>query len=49
MYFANVFEVDLYFSYKNRPMMTFDDIGCDADQEFELHPDPSGVLEYATK
>lgn len=29
--------------------MTFDDAGSTPDQEFELHPDPSGVLEYATK
>ena len=29
--------------------MTFDDAGSEADQEFEVHPDPSGVLEYATK
>ncbi|KAK3599872.1 hypothetical protein CHS0354_022444 [Potamilus streckersoni] len=35
--------------FKNRPCMTFDDTGCEADQEFELHPDPSGMLEYATK
>ncbi|WAR24100.1 PITH1-like protein, partial [Mya arenaria] len=35
--------------YKNRPNMTFDDTGCAPDQEFELHPDPSGVLEYSTK
>ena len=29
--------------------MTFDDIGAEPDQEFELHPDPEGVLEYSTK
>lgn len=29
--------------------MTFDDVGMAADQEFELHPDPSGTLEYTTK
>lgn len=35
--------------YKNRPNMTFDDTGSTPDQEFELHPDPNGALEYATK
>ena len=29
--------------------MTFDDTGGTPDQEFEMYPDPSGVLEYATK
>ena len=29
--------------------MTFDDIGCKADQEFELQPDNDGSLEYPTK
>ena len=35
--------------YKNRPNMTFDDTGAEADQEFDLNPDHSGVLEYKTK
>lgn len=35
--------------FKNRPGMTFDDTGLDPEQEFELHPDPEGVLEYNTK
>ena len=29
--------------------MTFDDTGAEPEQIFEMHPDPSGVLEYATK
>ena len=29
--------------------MTFDDAKIDADQEFELQPDPQGVVEYNTK
>ena len=29
--------------------MTFDDTGATPDQEFEMHPDTQGVLEYATK
>ena len=29
--------------------MTFDDAGSKPDEEFEMHPDPSGLLEYATK
>ena len=35
--------------FKNKPSMTFDDTGMAAEQEFELHPDPEGVLEYNTK
>lgn len=35
--------------FKNREHMTFDDVGLAADQEFDLHPDPSGTLEYTTK
>ncbi|XP_042230605.1 LOW QUALITY PROTEIN: PITH domain-containing protein GA19395-like [Homarus americanus] len=35
--------------FKNRAHMTFDDVNMTADQEFELHPDPSGTLEYTTK
>jgi len=35
--------------YKNRPEMTFDDVGCTADQEFEMHSDSTGALEYVTK
>ena len=29
--------------------MTFDDAGSTPDQEFEMYPDTSGVIEYATK
>ncbi len=29
--------------------MTFDDVGAEADQEFEVSPDPTGIIEYATK
>ena len=29
--------------------MTFDDAESKADQEFELHPDSTGTLEYPTK
>lgn len=29
--------------------MSFDDVAIEADQEFELHPDNNGTLEYATK
>ncbi|XP_069684228.1 PITH domain-containing protein GA19395 [Periplaneta americana] len=35
--------------YKNRPHMSFDDVGVPADQEFDLHPDNAGTLEYSTK
>lgn len=28
--------------------MTFDDTGIIPDQEFDLHPDTSGTLEYST-
>ncbi|XP_062551716.1 PITH domain-containing protein GA19395 [Armigeres subalbatus] len=35
--------------YKNRPKMTFDDAGAQADQEFELERDANGVIEYSTK
>lgn len=35
--------------FKNRPKMTFDDAQAKADQEFSLHPDPGGRIEYATK
>ncbi|KAK5646565.1 hypothetical protein RI129_005029 [Pyrocoelia pectoralis] len=35
--------------YKNRPHMTFDDVTLPADQEFELHTDLTGTLEYATR
>uniref|UniRef100_A0A069DQI4 Putative thioredoxin-like protein n=2 Tax=Triatominae TaxID=70999 RepID=A0A069DQI4_9HEMI len=34
--------------YKNRPRMTFDDTGLIPDQEFDLHPDTTGTLEYST-
>ncbi|KAK7502244.1 hypothetical protein BaRGS_00006608 [Batillaria attramentaria] len=35
--------------FKNRPGMTFDDTGLEPEQEFEMNPDPEGVLEYNTK
>ncbi|RZC37413.1 PITH domain-containing protein CG6153, partial [Asbolus verrucosus] len=35
--------------FKNRPAMTFDDATSVADQEFQLHIDNLGTLEYATK
>ncbi|XP_066902338.1 PITH domain-containing protein CG6153 [Halyomorpha halys] len=35
-------------SYKNRPYMTFDDTSISPDQEFDLHPDNAGTLEYST-
>ncbi|GJQ66837.1 hypothetical protein Trydic_g7869 [Trypoxylus dichotomus] len=35
--------------FKNRPHMTFDDVACSPDQEFDLHVDPTGSLEYSTK
>ncbi|EDO35017.1 predicted protein [Nematostella vectensis] len=35
--------------FKNRPAMTFDDAGSEAEQSFELHEDRNGSLEYATK
>jgi hypothetical protein len=35
--------------YKNRPTMTFDDAGSEADQEFQLSHDYTGEIEYDTK
>ncbi|XP_049799431.1 PITH domain-containing protein GA19395 [Schistocerca nitens] len=35
--------------YKNRPNMSFDDVSAEPDQEFELHPDQNGTLEYSIK
>lgn len=35
--------------FKNRPKMTFDDVGAKADQEFELQKDLTGSIEYSTK
>ena len=38
------------YRFKNKPNLSFDDAsGMQADQEFELHPDRTGVLEYTTK
>lgn len=34
--------------YKNRPRMTFDDTSLQPDQEFDLHIDTTGTLEYST-
>jgi len=35
--------------FKNQPNMSFDDVRAESLQEFELHRDPSGLLEYPTK
>lgn len=35
--------------FKNRPRMTFDDARAEPEQEFELHPDNTGTLEYPVK
>ncbi|KAJ8960991.1 hypothetical protein NQ318_020295 [Aromia moschata] len=35
--------------FKNRPAMTFDDTSAEADQEFELVRDNTGVTEYVTR
>ena len=37
------------YRYKNRPNMTFDDTGAEADQTFEMQPDRQGILEYQTQ
>lgn len=29
--------------------MTFDDASAEAEQEFEIHPDTQGVIEYRPK
>ena len=29
--------------------MSFDDAAIESDQDFELHPDANGILEYSTK
>lgn len=39
----------IYFSFKNRPNMTFDEAQATPDQEFKLGKDPEGMLEYGTK
>lgn len=39
----------VFFRFKNRPGMTFDDVSVTADQEFQLHVDNLGTLEYSTK
>lgn len=35
--------------FKNRPHMTFDDVGLLPDQEFELSINQTGTTEFATK
>ncbi|PSN35463.1 PITH domain-containing protein [Blattella germanica] len=35
--------------FKNRPHMTFDDASVSPDQEFDLHPDNTGTIEYSTR
>ncbi len=40
----------LFFSFKNRPHLTFDDVsGLKADQEFDLVQDNEGRIQYPTK
>lgn len=50
--FANVCQ-DLLWCFcsrfKNRPDMSFDDVGMEADQEFEIMQDNTGTLEYPLK
>ncbi len=36
----------VFWSFKNKPYMTFDDIGQACEQEIELIQDPSGVIAY---
>lgn len=35
--------------FKNRPHLIFDETSIKADQEFEMHRDENGILEYPTK
>jgi len=35
--------------YKNKGHMSFDDVKCEADQEFELTRDTTGTMEYPVK
>ncbi|KAG1654558.1 PITH domain-containing protein 1 [Nymphon striatum] len=35
--------------FKNRPNMSFDSVEVEADQEFDMQPDSTGVIEYKTK
>ena len=39
----------VHFSYKNKPFMTFDDVGSECDQEIELIADPEGLIVYPLK
>lgn len=39
----------LFFRFKNRTKMTFDDVSSKPDQEFELTKDVNGIIEYSTK
>lgn len=41
--------IHLFFRFKNRPNMTFDDATAEPDQVFELQKDSGGLLEYTTK
>ena len=36
-------------SFKNKPFMTFDDVGSECDQEIELIADPQGLIVYPLK
>lgn len=47
--FVETLLVQFFFRYKNRPHMSFDDVAVPPDQEFELHRDETGTLEYPTK
>ncbi|KAJ8306029.1 hypothetical protein KUTeg_016574 [Tegillarca granosa] len=46
---SNECRVSSCLRFKNRPNMTFDDSGGEPDQEFEVYPDPEGVIEYNVK
>ncbi|RNA06633.1 hypothetical protein BpHYR1_037478 [Brachionus plicatilis] len=35
--------------FKNKPFMTFDDVGIECDQEIELVKDPEGIVAYPLK
>lgn len=35
--------------YKNKPGMTFDDVGAECDQEIDLIQDPNGIIVYPLK
>jgi hypothetical protein len=43
------FLIQLFYRFKNKPNMNFDDTSIEADQEFELYRDNTGTIEYPTK